>query len=245
MANILILGATSAIAHATARRFAADGARFFLVGRSASKLEAVRDDLRVCGAKEAITYTLDLTEVEGHAAMLDAATAALGRLDAVLIAHGTLSDQDACNDSVAVTMREWNTNATSVIALLTLLGSHFEQQRSGTIAVMSSVAGDRGRKSLYLYGAAKAALNTFLQGYRARLSAAGVAVVTIKPGVVDSPMTAHLPKGPLVASPERVAKDIHRAMERGTAVVYTPGFWRYVMCIVRAVPEPNFRKLPI
>ena len=245
MANILIIGATSAIAHAAARHFAAEGARFFLVGRSTGKLDAVRDELRVCGAEEADAYTLDLTDIAGHAAMLDAATAALGTLDMVLIAHGSLGDQAACEASVATTMDEWMTNCTSVIALLTLLANQFERQRHGTIAVMSSVAGDRGRKSLYVYGAAKAALDTFLEGLRGRLAAAGVAVVAIKPGLVDTPMTAHLPKNFLFASPERVARDVHRAMVRGTAVVYTPWFWRYVMLLVRAIPDPIFRKLPI
>ncbi len=245
MATILIIGATSTIAHATARHFAAEGARFFLVGRSASKLDAVRDDLRVCGATDAETYALDLTDLDKHPAMLDAATAALGTLDMVLIAHGSLSDQAACEASVARTMEEWATNCTSVIALLTPLANQFERQRHGTIAVISSVAGDRGRKSLYVYGAAKAALTTFLEGLRGRLSAAGVAVVTIKPGFVDTPMTAHVPKNFLFTPPERVAQDIHRAMTRGTAVVYTPWFWRYVMLLLRAVPDPIFRKLPI
>ena len=245
MANILIIGATSAIAHATARLFAAEGARFFLVGRSATKLDAVRDDLRVCGASGADTYVLDLTDVGAHAAMLDAANAALGTLDMALIAYGSLSDQAACEASVAKTMAEWATNCTSVIALLTPLANTMERQRRGTITVMSSVAGDRGRKSLYVYGAAKAALNTFLAGLRGRLSVAGVAVVTIKPGFVDTPMTAHLPKNFLFVPPERVARDVHRAMTRGASVVYTPGFWRYVMLLLRAIPDPIFRKLPI
>ncbi len=245
MATILIIGATSTIAHATARLFAAEGARFFLVGRSVSKLDAVRDDLLVCGATDAGTFALDLTDLDGHAAMLDAATTTLGTLDMVLIAHGSLSDQAACEASVAKTMEEWAVNCTSVIALLTPLANLMERQRRGTIAVMSSIAGDRGRKSLYVYGAAKAALNTFLAGLRGRLSAANVAVVTIKPGFVDTPMTAHLPKNLLFASPERVAQDVHRAMTRGAAVVYTPWFWRYIMLLLRAIPDPIFRKLPI
>lgn len=245
MANILIIGATSAIAHATARLFAAEGARFFLVGRSTSQLDAMRDDLRVCGAPDAETYALNLTDIAGHAAMLDAATTALGTLDMVLIAYGSLSDQAACEASVAKTMDEWTTNCTSVIALLTLLANQLERHGRGTLAVLSSVAGDRGRKSIYVYGAAKAALDLFLQGLRLRLRAASVSVVTIKPGLVDTPMTAHLPKNFLYAPPERVARDIHRAMTRGAAVVYTPWFWRYIMLLVRAIPDPLFRKLPI
>lgn len=245
MTTILIIGATSVIAQATARRFAAEGARFFLVGRDAGKLAAVADDLRVRGAAETETYVLDMNDLEKHAAMIEAATAALGTLDAALIAHGTLGDQKANETLVVETLREWSTNATSVIALLTLLANTFERQRHGTIAVISSVAGDRGRRSNYIYGAAKAALSVFLEGLRYRLHAAGVAVVTIKPGLVDTPMTATIPKNLLFASPERVGRDIHRAMTRGTAVVYTPWFWRYVMLLIRLIPEPIFRKLPI
>lgn len=243
MTNILIIGATSAIAHATARQFAKEGARFFLVGRSEAKLDAIRDDLRVCGSADAQIYVLDVTDFEKHPAMLSAATAALGTLDTVLIAHGSLSDQAACNASVETTLQEWTTNATSVIALLTLLANLFERQRHGTIAVISSVAGDRGRKSNALYGAAKGALNIYLEGLRGRLHASGVTVITIKPGVVDTPMTAALPKGFLVASPERVAADIHRAIVRGTSMIYTPWFWRYIMLIIRAIPERIFVKL--
>jgi decaprenylphospho-beta-D-erythro-pentofuranosid-2-ulose 2-reductase len=111
--------------------------------------------------------------------------------------------------------------------------------------VISSVAGDRGRRSNYIYGAAKAALSVFLEGLRGRMHATGVAVVTIKPGLVDTPMTAAIAKNFLFTSPERVGKDIHRAMARGTSVVYTPWFWRYVIFLIRLIPEPVFRKLPI
>lgn len=245
MTNLLIIGATSAIARATARRFAAEGGRFFLVGRDAAKLAAIADDLRVRGAADAETYVLDLNEIEKHAAMIEAATTALGTLDAALIAHGTLGDQTTAETLVVEALREWATNATSVIALLTLLANAFERQRHGTIAAISSVAGDRGRRSNYVYGAAKAALTVFLAGLRGRMHAAGVAVVTIKPGFVDTPMTADTPKNFLFASPERVARDIHRAMARGTAVVYTPWFWRYIMLVIRMIPEPVFRKLPL
>jgi decaprenylphospho-beta-D-erythro-pentofuranosid-2-ulose 2-reductase len=128
---------------------------------------------------------------------------------------------------------------------LTLLANTFERQQHGTIAVISSVAGDRGRRSNYIYGAAKAALSVFLEGLRGRMHATGVAVVTIKPGLVDTPMTAAIAKNFLFTSPERVGKDIHRAMARGTSVVYTPWFWRYVIFLIRLIPEPVFRKLPI
>ena len=245
MTNVLIIGATSAIAHATARQFASDGARFFLIGRSAERLSAVCDDLRALGASDTHTYPLDLTDLHAHAAMIDAAVATLGTLDMILIAHGSLSDQAACEASVERTMAEWATNATSVVSLLTLLANQLARQRSGTIAVLSSVAGNRGRKSLYVYGAAKAALDHFLEGLRGRFAGTDVKIVTIKPGYVDTPMTAALPKSFLFATPERVADDIYRAMQRGTPVVYTPWFWRFIMLAVRLVPGPLFRRLSI
>ncbi|MDI3341787.1 MAG: SDR family oxidoreductase [Sphaerobacter sp.] len=243
--TVLIIGATSAIATATARCYAADRARFFLVARSPERLAAIRDDLLVRGATQVDTYALDLTDLDGHAAMLAAAKAALGRIDATLVAYGTLGNQQQSEASVEATLREWHTNATSTIALLTLLANELERQRGGTLAVISSVAGDRGRRSNYVYGAAKGALSIFLQGLRARLRKAGVRVVTIKPGMVDTPMTAHLRKGPLFASPERVGRDIYAAMRRGRAVVYTPGYWRLVMFVLRAIPEPIFIRLPL
>lgn len=245
MTTVLVIGATAAIAQATAAAYAAEGARLFLVGRDAGKLAAVADDLRVRGASVAGTYALDLTAIAGHAAMLDAATAALGTLDAALIAYGTLGDQAACEASVEATLREWATNCTSVIALLTPLANIFAAQRHGTIAVVTSVAGDRGRASNYVYGAAKGALNIFLEGLRGRLAKVNVRVVTVKPGLVDTPMTAHLTKGPLFAAPSRVGADIHRAMTRGADTVYTPWFWRGIMAVIKAIPERLFKKVSL
>lgn len=243
MKNILVLGATSAIAQATAKLFAADGAALFLVARNPAKLAVVADDMRTRGASRVETYALDLTDTSGQAAMLDAVTAAFGTLDAALIAYGTLGDQAKSQADADETLREWHTNATSVIALATRLANIFEGQKHGCLAVITSVAGDRGRKSNYVYGAAKGALNVFLDGLRGRLVASGVSVVTIKPGFVDTPMTADLPKNFLFAPPERVAKDIHTAMHKGTPRVYTPAFWRYLMLVIKAIPGRVFDKL--
>ncbi len=245
MSTVLIVGATSAIAHETAKIYAKAGASLFLVARDADKLATVAADLRVRGAIRTETYALDLADIAAHPAMLRATTDAYGTLDAALIAYGTLGDQAACEASVDETVREWTTNATSVIALLTLLANQFAAQKRGTIAVIGSVAGDRGRKSNYVYGAAKGAVEIFLSGLRGRLLASGVAVVTIKPGFVDTPMTAGVPKNFLFAKPEAVARDIHAAMETGKDTIYTPGFWRWIMRIIRAVPEPIFKKLSI
>jgi hypothetical protein len=243
MKNILIIGATSAIATACARRWAAQGARFFLVARNGERLEQVAADLNTRGAKLAACYQLDVNDVERHAAMLDQCKAELGTLDIVLVAPGTLPDQAQCQADAAVAMREFNTNVTSIIGLLTPIANLVEAQRSGTIAVISSVAGDRGRPSNYLYGSAKAALSAFCEGLNARLFKAGAHVVTIKPGFVATPMTEGLPlPGPLVATPDKVAADITRAIEKHKDVLYTPCFWSLIMLIIRSVPKFLFKR---
>ena len=245
MRKVLIVGATSAIAEAVARLLAAQGDLLYLVGRRAEALEAIAADLRVRGAARVQTEVMDANAIERHASLLDHADVALGGLDTVLIAHGTLSDQAACQQSVALTFQELHTNALSVIALLTLIANHFEAQRVGTIAVISSVAGDRGRQSNYVYGTAKAAVSTFLSGLRQRLYKSGVQVVTIKPGFVDTPMTRDFSKGLLWAKPEQVARDIVRAMEKRKDVVYTPGFWWAIMRLIKSIPEFVFRRLSL
>lgn len=240
---MLIVGATSAIAHETAKCFAKEGAEFFLVARSPQKLADIGNDLKVRGAQRIETYVLDVTELERHQEMIETAIATLDGLDMVLIAHGTLGDQQKCQRSVAETLKEFTTNCTSVISLLTILADYFEQQKRGCIAVISSVAGDRGRQSNYVYGAAKGALSVFLQGLRNRLSKSGVAVVTVKPGLIDTPMTAAVKKGLLAASAKGVGESIYRAMKSRKEVVYLPWFWRPIMLIVRTIPEPVFKRL--
>jgi decaprenylphospho-beta-D-erythro-pentofuranosid-2-ulose 2-reductase len=134
-------------------------------------------------------------------------------------------------------------NFTATAALLTLIANRFEAQRHGTIAVITSVAGDRGRQSNYIYGAAKGGLVVFLQGLRNRLHHAGVSVVTLKPGFVDTPMTAHLPKNFLFCSPRRAGRAIHRAIEARRSVAYIPWFWRPIMALVTILPELVFKRL--
>lgn len=241
--RVLIAGATSAIAQEAAKEFAADGDKLFLIARNAEKLQVVADDLRVRGATQVETVALDLTDTDRHADVLDRAAEALGGLDIALIAHGTLSDQAACEQSYTLTEQEMRTNFLSVVSLVTLLANRFEAARRGTIAVISSVAGDRGRKSNYVYGAAKAGVTAFLSGVRGRLAAAGVTVITIKPGMVDTPMTAHLEKGALFATAEAVGQGVYRAIITGQEVVYLPRFWWVIMTVIHHVPEFIFKKL--
>jgi len=243
MKNIVIVGATSAIAIACAREWAVKGARFFLVARNQERMEQVAADLTARGAASVAAHRLDIDRLDDHAAMLADCAAHMDSIDIVLVASGTLPDQAACQSDPAVAVREFHTNALSLIALLTPIANRLEAQRHGTLAVISSVAGDRGRPSNYLYGSAKAALQAFLEGLRARLFKVGVYVVDVKPGFVATPMTAGLPlPGPLVATPEKVAKDIVRAVERKKDVLYTPWFWWGIMLIIRNVPRFVFKR---
>jgi decaprenylphospho-beta-D-erythro-pentofuranosid-2-ulose 2-reductase len=245
MKKILIIGATSAIAEATARLWAAQGHRFYLLGRNTERLTAIAADLKVRGAESAQYALLDVNEFAQHAAVLDTAAMALSSIDIVLIAHGTLGNQTACEQDFAATMQELNTNAISVISLLTHLANRFEAQRHGSIVVISSVAGDRGRQSNYVYGTAKGAVTIFLQGLRQRMQKSGVQVLTLKPGFVDTPMTAEFKKGLLWAKPEAIALSICAGVDKRRDVVYAPWFWWGVMVVIKMISEETFKKLKL
>jgi NAD(P)-dependent dehydrogenase (short-subunit alcohol dehydrogenase family) len=242
MQRVLIIGATSAIAEATARRYAARGAAIHLLGRQAARLDAIAADLSVRGAK-ASAGVLDVNDGARHGDVFDAAWAALGGVDVVLIAHGTLPDQAACDVSVELSLREFATNGTSTIALCAALAPRLAA--GATLAVISSVAGDRGRASNYLYGSAKAAVSAYLSGLGQRLRPAGINVLTIKPGFVDTPMTAAFKKGALWAKPDQIAQGIVRAVDRRRAVAYLPGFWWAIMMVIKNIPEFVFRRISL
>lgn len=241
--RILALGATSAIAQAVLRLLAEQGAVFFLVGRNAQKLAAVRDDLLTRGAGAVAAFVADLDDTTGHPAMLAHAVSALGCIDVALLAHGVLGEQPVAEMDYVTAEAILRTNFLSPVSLVTWLANYFEAEQRGTIAVVSSVAGDRGRKSNYVYGASKGGLNIFLDGVRNRIDRAGVQVLTIKPGFVATPMTAHLKKGALFAQPARVGRDIVRAIEKRRDVIYTPPFWRLIMLVVRSVPGRIFKRM--
>ena len=242
MLRIVIVGASSAIAEATARCYAARGARLFLIARQSQRLEDMASDLKVRGAADVAFATLDVNQLDAHSDVLAQAWTWLGEVDAMLIAHGTLPDQNACEASAELAVKEFNTNGTSTIALMTVAANRFEVQRHGTLAVISSVAGDRGRQSNYLYGSAKAAVTAFTSGLRQRLAKVNVNVLTIKPGFVDTPMTRDFKKGALWAKPEGIARGIVRATDRGRSVIYLPWFWLPIMLIIRHVPEFVFKR---
>lgn len=243
--RILIIGATSAIAEATARLYAARGAALYLLARDPARVQAIAQDLLVRGAASTRFGVLDVAEFAAHAIALDGAWFAYGGFDIVLIAHGTLPDQGRCDADTDYTIREFSVNGTATIALANGVARRLEAQGSGTLAIISSVAGDRGRASNHLYGAAKAAASAYASGLRQRLNKCGINVLTIKPGFVDTPMTATFKKGALWATPDQVAHGIVRAIDKRRSVVYLPWFWRGVMIVIRSIPESVFRRIKL
>ncbi len=245
MPKVLIIGATSAIAEATTHLFAASGDCLYLVGRNPKKLQTICDDLLVRYGQSVSSYQLDVNDFAKHKEVLEEATQTMNGLDIVLIAHGSLPDQKKCENSVEETLQEFKTNALSVISILTLVANYFEEQGYGSIAVISSVAGDRGRQSNYIYGTAKGTITLFLQGLRNRLHKSKINVLTIKPGFVDTPMTASFNKGLLWARPEKIAKGIYSAIKHKRDVVYLPWYWYWIMTIIKVVPEVLFKRLKL
>jgi len=243
MRKILILGATSAIALATARLLASAGHALFLAARNEPALRTLADDLRTRGAQTVETVRFDASAFSTHQSLVKSAAAALGGLDTAILAYGSLPDQIAIQDVPERVVADLETNFTSVASLLTILATQFERQGHGTIVAISSVAGDRGRGVNYVYGSAKAGLSCFLSGLRQRLWSKGVDVITIKPGLVDTPMTANFRKGPLWTTPEAVATGIVHAIETRKAVAYLPCFWRPIMTGVRLLPDRLFVRL--
>jgi short-subunit dehydrogenase len=243
--HILVVGATSAIAEASLRLWALRGCTLYLLARDAARVEAIAADLSVRGAAAAHAASLDVIDFAALARSIDLAWETLGRVDVVLIAHGTLPDQARCETDENYALREFAVNGTATIALAGLAAQKLDAQGQGTLAVISSVAGDRGRASNYLYGSAKAAVSTYLSGLRQRFHGRGIGILTIKPGFVDTPMTAAFRKGPLWANPERVARGIVRAIDRRRSVVYLPWFWRPIMAVIRCVPEFVFRRIKL
>lgn len=243
--RVLVLGATSAIAAEVALLYAGRGARLHLVGRNGGKLAEVA--ARCSGAhptpRQVTTQQADFADLDGGSDVVATALATLGGVDVALIAHGDLGDQRAAEASFAEADRIFRINLLGAVALLVPLANHLEAARGGTLAVITSVAGERGRPRNYTYGAAKGALTLYLQGVRSRLFAAGVTVTTIKLGPVDTPMTVDHEKNLLFATAPRVAAEIVSAIDDGAGEVHVPRFWGAIMPVVRNLPERVFQRL--
>ncbi|MEQ8953173.1 MAG: SDR family oxidoreductase [Gammaproteobacteria bacterium] len=241
--NILIIGANSAIARACARLYAEQGHKLYLVARDRERLQELEQDLAIRGAVSVFTTESDLEKSDEHENIMRRVFSEFEILDLVLIAYGTLPDQESCATDFEQAELAIRINGTSVISLLTRLAERMTRQQCGTIAVITSVAADRGRQPNYVYGSAKALVSTYLQGLRGRLFRHNVHVVEIKPGLVDSPMTAHLKKGLLFSSPEKVARTTVSAIARRKHTVYVPIYWRCILWVVRALPDTLFKRI--
>lgn len=246
--HILILGATSGIATAVCHELAKRGDRLALAGRNDDELQRLAQDLAIRHRVAVEVVRFEATELENHADTWRLARERLDdRIDGVVMSHGFMADDAETRRDPALIRRTVDVNLTSAISILEIIARDFEERGSGWIAAVSSVAGDRGRQSNYVYGSTKAGLSTYLQGLRNRLYRSGVHVLTVKPGFVYTALTQHQldPSSPLVAAPERVARDIVRAVERRRNVLYTPWFWWTIMTVISAIPEPLFKRLKL
>lgn len=245
--RIAILGALSGVAEATARRLAADGASVALVGRRSEELAALADDLKVRGAAKVSTHIVDLVDEMDKPARLAEIQDALGGLDAILLFYGVLGDQAKADTDPGEAHRIISINFTSAAEWITIGATALRSSEASrpVLVAVSSVAGDRGRRSNYVYGAAKGGLSIFMQGLAHRLAAQGrVRAVVVKLGFVKTAMTAHLdPSGPLWAEPDDAAAAIIRAMQTGGPIAYAPWFWRWIMLAIRVTPAPIFNKV--
>lgn len=238
----IILGATSSIARAFARLAAADGADLLLAGRDEAELERDGGDLRARYGAEARVFRFDAREPADARALAEAAAAYPGTLNvaAFVGAMPEQADIDANPDLAAGVIAD---NLSGVVAALHRLAPLLEARGDGVIVGVGSVAGDRGRLKHYVYGASKAGFHAYLSGLRNRLARKGAHALTVKPGFVDTAMTWEMKAKPLMVSPDAAAADIMRAAKRRQDVLYTPWFWRWIMCVVQLIPERVFKKL--
>ena len=244
MPTVLILGANAGIGRALAAEFASHQHDLILSGRDLEELQALAADINLRHNVSARAARVDVLDFDALESALAACVAPAGdSLEGVVLCTGYLGDLETALKDVNEARRILDTNFTGSALALNVLANHFEQKGKGFICALSSVAGDRGRQSNYLYGSAKGGLTTYLQGLRNRLYHSGVQVITVKPGFVDTRMVFGKGKLPLVAQPQAVARDIYNAVKSGKNVVYVPWFWRVIMFTVGIIPEGLFKKL--
>ena len=243
MKRVLILGATSAVARAVAGTFAEQGDQLFLGARNSAELDRIQADLRIRFGVPVDTGVLEAGDVETHPTFIEQALTTLGGLDVVVFAIGLLGEQPEASHDPDQALDLIRINFGSAVSLLAPLADFLENQKQGAIVGISSVAGDRARQSKYVYDAAKGGLSLYLQGLRNRLEPSGVRVYTVKPGFVDTSMTYGLPGLFLVAQPDQIARWISKMLEKNSGVYYMPWFWRWIMLIIKLIPEFIFKKM--
>ncbi|MGH9341614.1 MAG: SDR family oxidoreductase [Acidobacteriota bacterium] len=245
MRKLLILGATSIIAQSIAREFARNGYSLFLAGRDLQELERLAEDLKIRAQAEVHWGEFEATDYERHPEFIQGAIEALGGLTGAILCFGCLGDQELASRDFQHARRIIESNYLGAVSLLTPVAGYLETKKHGFIVGLSSVAGDRGRQSNYIYGSAKGAFSLFLQGLRNRLAPAGVQVIAAKLGFVDTRMTYGKPGIFLAASPEKIGRGVYTAVSRSRNVIYLPWFWRPVMAVLRLIPESIFKRLKL
>ena len=244
--TVLVLGGGSEIGVATARRLAADRARrIILAGRDAGALAAAADDLRRGGAEDVVVTAFDALDRESHAAFVERCWAEHGDIDLVLVAFGVLGDQDVAEHDADAALAIIDANFTGAVSVLIPLVERMRTQGHGTVVVLSSVAGERARRSNFVYGSSKAGLDAFCQGMGDALVGSGVRMMIVRPGFVHSKMTEGLDPAPLSTTPEAVADAIVEGLAKSREIVWVPAALRGVMSGLRHVPRPVFRRLPV
>lgn len=246
MKRIVVYGATSEIAHQLTRLLAQnEECSFVLIGRNKDRLDTVCKDLKSRGAQSAEFILCDFLNKESLKHSFMEALLVLKEIDTLILAQGSLTDQLKANTDIDYALDEFFLNFESM-AIPALLGAeYFEKRQKGQIIGISSVAGERGRKTIYLYGSAKSAFTSLMSGLRGRLAPHNIHVMTVKPGLIETPMTSHLPKSPLFISSISAANIIYKGMINRKDSIYVPFYWRFIMRIIKDLPEFIFKKLSI
>ena len=240
--RVLVIGAKSDIAKAVAREFAKNGQELILAGRKIDELDDFKKDLNIRYSVNVALKEFDITQFDTHQEFIDS----VGDFSVVVVAVGVMHNQKVCEKDFKKSLDTINVNFTGIVSILNIIANIFEAKKSGTIIAISSVAGDRGRKANYIYGASKAGLSTYLSGLRNRLFNSNVRVITVKPGFVYTKMTKHLKlPSKLTATPEVVAKDTFNAFLTKKDVIYTKKIWWTIMCIIKHIPEKIFKRMSI
>lgn len=242
---VLILGATSSIARAIAESLALRGYPLYLASREKQELERIAQDLKIRYKVDVHYGFFDADNIDDNEAFLQKVVEEVNGLEGVVLAFGDLGEQQKAIYNFSEALKILNRNFIGACSIVSLCANYLEKEKKGFIIGISSVAGDRGRQSNYIYGAAKGGLNIFLQGLRNRLYPSGVHVMTVKPGFVDTAMTFGLPGLFLVASPKDVGEAIVKGLEKKRNEIYVPWFWRYIMAIIKSIPEKVFKKLKL
>lgn len=243
--SILLVGATSSIARALASAMAQDGLALHLAARDGFEVERIAQDLMIRYQVQVSWSVIDAENYSQHQELINQVVHNLGSLDGAIVSLGELGNQQEAQADFAKAQKIIESNYTGVASILTHVANHLETQKKGFIIGISSVAGDRGRQSNYIYGSAKGALSLFLQGLRNRLVKSNVHVMTVKPGFVDTKMTFGMSGLFLVATPEDIANGIMKALNNKKNIVYLPWFWWGIMTIIKSIPENIFKKMSL